>query len=391
MKILFISNLYPPYDVGGYEQLCRDVVDGMTRKGHDCHVLTSDYGVTDKPVSDDRVYRLLKLSTKLRSKWPNVSENANRNKHNNKVVFDILHDLNPDVVFVWNCVYLYKSMLLLIEKLHDKVIYYISDTWPIYKYDISIKYLIAEFFDCRNYFSKPKYKNAIFSCQYIKSIVTQRINVQNYIVVYNSVNLEPYLDIKRDNFNSRTILFIGRLCKEKGVHILIRAFAYARSCSDDMLNVRLTIVGEGNATYYRRLIRMVKSEDIADSVTFLGNVNREKLAELLREHALFVFPSIWEEPFSLTLILALASGIPVIATQTGGSKEILNPASNCFTYTPLNHKELALRMIELMNNSSEGERLGAQGRKDANEYSITNMINNIERILRQLYRGQQIQ
>ncbi|MFQ5772284.1 MAG: hypothetical protein ACE5HX_17245, partial [bacterium] len=58
MRILVISNLYPPYFVGGYELGCRDVVDGLKARGHHVKVLTSTYGV-NKPEHDSEVYRWL--------------------------------------------------------------------------------------------------------------------------------------------------------------------------------------------------------------------------------------------------------------------------------------------------------------------------------------------
>ncbi|NLT73864.1 MAG: glycosyltransferase family 4 protein, partial [Chloroflexi bacterium] len=45
MRILFLTNYYPPYEVGGYEQLCRDMVVALSARGHVCEVLTSTSGV----------------------------------------------------------------------------------------------------------------------------------------------------------------------------------------------------------------------------------------------------------------------------------------------------------------------------------------------------------
>lgn len=60
MRILFLTNYYPPYEVGGYEQLCRDVAERLAQRGHETAVLTSNRGLEDKKdeVADD-IYRVL--------------------------------------------------------------------------------------------------------------------------------------------------------------------------------------------------------------------------------------------------------------------------------------------------------------------------------------------
>lgn len=58
MRILVISNLYPPYYIGGYELACKNVADGLRKREHEIVVLTSTYG-TEIPTQEDGIYRIL--------------------------------------------------------------------------------------------------------------------------------------------------------------------------------------------------------------------------------------------------------------------------------------------------------------------------------------------
>ena len=60
MRILVVSNLYPPHHIGGYELCCKEAVDGLRKRGHEVWVLTSDYGVR-APEKERDIYRALAI------------------------------------------------------------------------------------------------------------------------------------------------------------------------------------------------------------------------------------------------------------------------------------------------------------------------------------------
>src|SRR5512143_519638 len=103
MRILVISNFYPPHVIGGYEIGCRDIVEGLKSRGHAVSVLTSFYGVT-RPEERGDVYRWLQTDMALRihgsaAALPKIvwKESVNRR------AFDrVCRALLPDVVYVWN-------------------------------------------------------------------------------------------------------------------------------------------------------------------------------------------------------------------------------------------------------------------------------------------------
>ena len=100
MRILVVSNLYPPHVLGGYEILCAQVVERLRVRGHEVSVLTSDHGGPDGTTG---VERTLALETP----FDRPAERSRRRRrevtrHNATVTRDAIRRIDPDRVFVWS-------------------------------------------------------------------------------------------------------------------------------------------------------------------------------------------------------------------------------------------------------------------------------------------------
>jgi LmbE family N-acetylglucosaminyl deacetylase len=94
MKILVVTNSYPPHHVGGYELGCRDVVEKLRLRGHDVHVLTGTLGVEGAPGTDAAgVERILRVEAGgvRKGKWKECRKLAG-----------VLEKFQPDAVYFWN-------------------------------------------------------------------------------------------------------------------------------------------------------------------------------------------------------------------------------------------------------------------------------------------------
>ena len=119
---------------------------------------------------------------------------------------------------------------------------------------------------------------------------------------------------------SPVVLFAGRLVEDKGVHVLVDSM---RLLAEQGVALRAWIVGGadfsgGQQTEYIERLKAAAPE----TVSFLPYRTGASLGELFRQADIFCSPSIWDEPFGLVNVEALASGLPVVSTRVGGVPEV---------------------------------------------------------------------
>lgn len=137
-----------------------------------------------------------------------------------------------------------------------------------------------------------------------------RIDIVANPVSFDGARPEPVTTLRR-------WLFLGALIPRKGVGWLLEAFA---SCAADDGGLTLTLVGEGELGAGLR--RRAEELGVAGRVTFAGAVAPAEALRLMREHDLLVHPSRMET-FGMTIVEAVAAGMPVLVTRCGGPEETL--------------------------------------------------------------------
>jgi spore coat protein SA len=155
-----------------------------------------------------------------------------------------------------------------------------------------------------------------------------------------------------------TVLFAGRLVEDKGVHVLLDAMKLleAQAVPLQALIVGSSNFGMGEETEY---IRRLKASS-PNTVEFLPYRTGKALGELFRAADMFCSPSIWDEPFGMVNVEALASGLPVVSTVGGGANEIFARGGGILVErrSPV---ALASALRRLVENPDLRARLGQQG------------------------------
>ena len=160
--------------------------------------------------------------------------------------------------------------------------------------------------------------------------------------VPNGINLEEFR-IRGSVKDEKTILYVGRLERYKGVQYIIGALPHL----DDY---KLVIVGKG--PYEDELRRLASGIDVNSRIEWLKDLPREELLEQYKSAGVFVFLSSFEA-FGITVAEALASGTPCIAAETGALKEFIDDRI-CFGLRyPTNINELAEKIIEVFKSKLE--------------------------------------
>ena len=180
------------------------------------------------------------------------------------------------------------------------------------------------------------------------------------------------------------LLFAGRLVRLKGPHTAIEALGDLKHrCRYLGQSFSLTVVGDGTDAEYRAHLKsLVEQLDLASQINFMPPVPEAELTKLFDEHDIYVFPSLYE-PFSLTLIHAMASGIPTVASTIGGNVEIVSDGQSGLTFEPGDAHELALAIVRLATTEELREQLSNAGRATATQFTIERMVDQMEIYLKQ--------
>ncbi|QDU87233.1 Glycogen synthase [Pirellulimonas nuda] len=396
MRILVISNLYPPHYLGGYELGCRDVAEGLRARGHEVTVLTSTYGVA-APVDQGHVLRRLsgnfvaKPTTRLGRYW----ETSRRQWRNARQLARTLSDVKPELVYVFSPVGVSTSIGWLAEDQGYLVVYYVSDHWMTRTatagwagarqkrqgaFRSAFRRLLSRL-GIAPRSSTLKARDAQFVSGFIRDEAAEAgVELESPHVVHWGVELDQ-LPFRAEARAARKVLFAGRIEEPKGVHTLVEAFGVAaRDCSQEIC---LTVVGRCPSEAYRtRLQRLAEEGGVTLRVEFLAHVAREELLCVYQSHDVYVLPSEWHEPFSIGVMEAMASGLAVVATTTGGTTELCRDGENCLTYPPGDAEAAARCLTRLVIEDGLAERLRTQARREVEEgLQMSQMIDRVEGLL----------
>jgi len=172
--------------------------------------------------------------------------------------------------------------------------------------------------------------------------------------------LPPIRHLRDENLN---ILFVGRLEKRKGLGDLLRAY---RSIVDRVPKSRLIIVGDGPL---RGRVESYISRHRLPNVVMAGYVPETVKPRFYDSADIFCAPATGAESFGIVLLEALASGLPVIATEVPGYMSVLEPGLDSITVQPKNWRELAASLVILARDPALRARMAAYAMQKARRYS----------------------
>ena len=186
-------------------------------------------------------------------------------------------------------------------------------------------------------------------------------------IIHNGIDPETFFPAKRSTLKDKpiNILCVGRLIERKGQHHLLNAIKKI-SQKPSIPLAKLSLVGTGD--FEKDLKKMAESLGILDSVNFLGFVPQDEMPEIYRQADVFVLPS-HNEGMSIALLEALASGLPVVVTDTGGTKELVEPGKNGFVVPWADVDELAESLELLLRDANLRQSMGAMSREKSRYFS----------------------
>lgn len=178
------------------------------------------------------------------------------------------------------------------------------------------------------------------------------------------------------NEDTRVILMAGRLRPVKGIDYGIRAFT---KLVEDVPNAHLIIAGDGEER--ENLEGLARSLSVHEKTTFLGV--RSDLPGLLRESDAFLLPSL-NEGFPRVAVEALAIGCPVVATNVGGTPEIVIDGHTGILVESKNSGQMADALKRVIEDSELSSKLVTQGRENTVKYGIDSYVQSLDTLYTEL-------
>ncbi len=328
-----------PYNMfrgGGVQECVMALRDGIEARGHEAYIITpqpSDYdGQSIKGlimIGSARPFRAARTTAQ-------ISASVDLEKLNTMLKeedFDVLHFHEPWVPML-SMQILQRSSAIHVGTFHAAM----SER----RTSRTVEKVITPYTK-----SILKYLDVLTAVSPTATNYVQTLTDRNISIVPNGIDLKKYHNgnIDHPTKKHRTILYIGRLEKRKGVKHLITAFSILKHAHPEY---RLVIAGDGPDR--EKLETQVDEFGIKD-VNFLGYIEENQKLQLLQEATIFCSPALYGESFGIVLLEAMASGCVTVAGNNSGYESVLEGRGQLSLVNPKDSVEFARRLAILGNDS----------------------------------------
>jgi phosphatidylinositol alpha-mannosyltransferase len=209
------------------------------------------------------------------------------------------------------------------------------------------------------------------AAEYVSGLTDEPISI-----VPNGIDLKEYRanPSKKESTGNRSILYIGRLERRKGVKHLLKAYELL---TKEISDVSLVIAGDGPD---REKLELMVDELELPNVTFLGYVSDEAKKQLLTETDLFCSPALFGESFGIVLLEAMASGLVTVAGNNSGYAGVMQELGAISLINPHDSEEFA-RRLQLLLTEDKLRALWQQWAKGyVKQFSYPNVVSQYEEL-----------
>jgi glycosyltransferase involved in cell wall biosynthesis len=375
MRILAVSNLYPPDYGGGYELQCRQTVEGLRRLGHHVEVLTS---ATDMAEPDPLVHRVLRIHEPP-PPAPGVRWEGRRVRtylDNYRAAQRVTDRVKPDLTMGWAPLRIGLHCLAPACAGGVPSVLFAGD-WSIVE-----EWQLLDRRAARCWGERPplahtlvrrplrrigtplRFDHIVFVSKYLLGTYHGfRFPAGEMSVINQGARFTPPDLATLAEGNPDSLLYLGRLERVKGVHVAIDVLRLLRD-EHGRTGARLTIVGgpgPEDTSYPRELEQQVESLGLTDQVTFAGKLQPAEISEMLPRHRVMLSTSLWEEPGPATPIEAMGHGVPVVTTDAGGIPEYVRDGVEGFVVPRDGPERMAAAVARLLEDPDLWRRVRVAG------------------------------
>jgi glycosyltransferase involved in cell wall biosynthesis len=190
------------------------------------------------------------------------------------------------------------------------------------------------------------------------------IDPQRVSVIPHGLKLDGHGDRRPHGTDEFRIGYLARVCHDKGLHNLVAAFKLL-AADTSLPRVRLVTAGYLGASdrpYLEQIQRDLREAGLADRFEYRGELSRDEKIEFLQSLDVFSVPTEYRESKGLSILEALANGVPVVQPAHGSFVEMVNDSGGGLLFEPGNIGQLADKLRQLALDPVQVAALGARGR-----------------------------
>jgi len=401
MKILVVSNLYPPHSIGGYEERCRYITDRLRDRSHEIRVLTSHHGLDAPAIDEAGIHRRLRIHGFFGHPWLGISALRKLEAHNHAELRAAIDDFDPDVVHVWNLGGLSKSLILTLADINRPTVYDVSDHWiaQSLRADVWLRWwndqsksaparLLANMLKATGarerlaqttpfaQWEEIAFPRIYFCSDRLKQITAEAgWPVQHAAVIHCGVDTATFAPrAPSDRFTK--LLWVGRLHDDKDPLTAIRALGLLTATGH--ADFTLDLYGRGEDDYVETLRAAIHEFGLEERVAF-KSTDAAGMRQVYAEHDALLFTSAWEEPFALTPLEAMSAHLPVLSTLMGGSRELVRDGENAIAFNARDSASLADGIRRLADDADLRRQVAkTAGEEVAKHYDLAVIVDQVE-------------
>jgi len=374
LKILIVTNLFPPQVLGGYERSIADFAHLLHERGHQVLVLTSNTPFFSdsrmEPPTELEVRRCLLLGGEWHlgraAEWFSIEEVEKIDAQNLQMLADCLGSFEPNVCLAGNMDLMPVCILEYILANQTPIAHYVMNAMPGYLPNLAPRSPLYRYIACSHWVQQ--------------SLFDKGFPAETIATVYPGAAVEAFFQPQLPPRDQLRIAYSSLLMKYKGADVLIEALCMLRSAG-----IRFTASLAGGTldpVFLGGLKELVVANGLTDCVSFLGILTRDEIVQMYKRHNVLVFPSRFDEPFGISQIEAMAAGLTLVTSGTGGAREIVEHGQNGIVFESGNASDLANMLALLIEHPLEWEQITRQGQQNAMQrFSQTRAVESLENLL----------
>ncbi len=393
MRILAVTNFYPPDERSGYELGAQDIIESLRKRGHPVAVLTSGQGGQRDGAEGDP-FRWLKAGSKEKSDWRSVF----LKEFVNQAAFRrICSRFQPDIILFFNLTDVSASLVVLAEDMGIPVSFWLADTWfltwekdqwyqvwPRRNSGFRVLRFMSRRFGLKTPRLPSRFSNAAFTNSHLRAVAVElRRAAADAPVIPWGVNRSLFQARKPSGRKRNRLLYVGELKPHRGLDIAIKALSILNR-ERGIKDLSLTVAEKGKSlSSFRDYFRdFSKRCGVAERVGFEASRPRRHMPDVYRAHDILVFPPAAEDSLALTMLEAMSCGLAVVSTPTAGQADILRDEYNTLIFPAENAELCAGQILRLVNDPGLYEFMTENARKTIDqEFTLEKCVDAVEVLL----------